>query len=180
MNKKAFTIIELLVVMGIVGLMIPIIFTVLYAVIRQEARIFALTSVKNQGDFILNSIKYNVRNYGLSVHNGNPADDLNRVCTNASATPTAYSPLYLRDRTGNTFYYSVSDGNLASNSSVLASAVTLNSNRVTISNFSMSCNRPTALSAPIVSLSYTVNYVTASGESPASMTYQTKIKLRNR
>ena len=179
MNKKAFSIVEILVVMGIIGLMMPVIFTVMFAIIRQEARIFALTTVKNQGDFILNNLKFNVKNHAVSVHNGTPSSDANQVCTAAAGTPTVYDPLYLRDRAGNTFFYNVTGGVIASNSSVLASPQTLNNSRVTISNFSMSCNRPSAFSSPIVTVSYTVNYVTASGESPAVLNYDTKIKLRN-
>lgn len=179
MNKRAFSIVEILVVTGIIGMMIPIIFTVLYAIIRQEARILALTTVKNQGDYILNNLKFNVKNYAVGIHSGTPATDENAVCVTASAVSTVYNPLYLRDRAGNTFFYSVTSGAIASNSSVLATPAPLNTDRVTISGLTMSCNRPTTFSSPILTVSYTVNYVSSSGESPASLTYQTKIKLRN-
>lgn len=180
MNKKAFTIIELLVVTGVIGLMIPVIFTAMFAVVRQEARVYALNTVKTQGDFILNNMKFNVRNYALSAHSASPATDANRVCTTASSTPTVQNPLVLRDREGNSFFYSVTAGAIASNSSQLATPLTLNNDKVQITGLTMSCNIPSQFSAPIITVSYTVNYVSSvSGEYPASLPYQTKIKLRN-
>ncbi|MBI1863465.1 type II secretion system protein [Candidatus Microgenomates bacterium] len=179
-NKRAFTIMEILIVMGIISIMIPVLFTVVFAVIRQEARVYALTTVKTQGDFILNSMKFNIRNSAISLHSAYPATDFNKVCTSASSTPIAQNPLVLRDRQGNSFYYSLSGNAVASNSSVLATPLALTSAKVSVSGFSMSCNLPSQYSAPIVTISYTVNYVSAvAGETAASLPYSTKIKLRN-
>lgn len=179
MNKKAFTIIEILIVTSMIGLMMPVIFTVMFVVIRQEARIFALTTVKTQGDFILNAMKLNIRNQAISVHNAYPGTSLNEICTTVSATPVVQNPLILRDRAGNSFYFSETAGAVASNSSVLAVPLTLTNNKVQITGLSFSCNRPSLYSSPIITVSYTVNYITQTAESPASLPYRTRIKLRN-
>lgn len=164
---------------GIIGIMIPVIFTIVFAIVRQEARVFALHTVKSQGDFILNNMKFNIRNSAISVHSSYPATDANEVCTTASSTPSALNPLVLRDRDGNSFYYSVTSGTIASNSSKLATPLSLTNSKVSISGLALSCNLPAQFSSPIVTVSYMVNYSTASGESPASLPYQTKIILRN-
>lgn len=179
MNKKGFTIIEILIVTVVIGMMIPIVFTVMFSVIRQEARVFALNLVKTQGDFVLNSMKVTIRNSAISTHSANPGTTANEVCTSVSTVPAAQDPLVLMDRDGNSFYYSVNGGAVASNSSVLAEPTMLTNLRVSITNFTMSCNKPTSSSSPVVTVSYTVNYTTTAGQSPATLDYQTKIKLRN-
>jgi hypothetical protein len=179
-NKKAFTILELLIVTGMIGFMIPVIFVVVFAVVRQEARIYALNTVKSQGDFILGNMKYNIRNFAVSLHNGTPASDVNRVCSTVSATPTAYNPLYMRDREGNQFFYNISGTSIASNSAKLAAPQTLTTSKVTISNFTMSCNLSSIFSTPVITLTYTVNFASgAAGDAAVSLPYSTKIKLRN-
>lgn len=171
---------EILVVTGIIGIMIPVIFTVVFAIVRQEARVFALNTVKTQGDFILNNMKFNIRNYAISVHSANPATDANEVCTTSSPSPAVQNPLVLRDRDGNSFFYSVTAGAIASNSSQLATPLALTTAKVQVTGLTMSCNMPSQFSAPIVTVSYTVNYVSSvTGEAAASLPYQTKIKLRN-
>lgn len=169
-----------MIVMGIIALMIPAIFTMVFAVVRQEAKVYALNTAKSQGDLVLNNMKFNIRNYALTVHSAYPATDLNRICNTSSSTPTAQNPLVLRDREGNSFYYSVTSGAIASNSSKLASPASLTNSKVQINNLSFSCNTPSQFSSPIITVSYTVDYVSAAGQASASLPYQTKIKLRNR
>jgi prepilin-type N-terminal cleavage/methylation domain-containing protein len=180
-GRKGFTFIEMMVVVVVLSVALPAIFTIALIIFRQQLKVFALQTVKREGDVALSVLQVNLKNSAVSVHTTYPATDANETCTATSAVPTTISPMIFRDDFNNSFYFPLNGGSLSSASSVLGTPVSLTDPSVAIQNFTMSCNRPSTATTPIVSISYDVVYNTASTrtEDTAKLHYATKIKLRN-
>lgn len=184
MKKKAFTLIEMVVVVAVVGLVIPSIFAIIFGLVREQAKIQKLSTVKGEGDFILNVVANTVRNNAFTIHSASPPTELNAVCLETGSTYAG--TIYFQDQEAGWFGF-IPDGDLvASQSSALATALNLNSQQTIVSGFSMGCTRVNSYSAPVVSLEFDICFKTASNnclstrvEDTANLHYQTKIKLRN-
>ena len=60
--KKSFTLIELIVAVGIVGLVLPAVFSIFFSIIRQQLVLIAFQDMKRQGDSIQRNIKNILQN----------------------------------------------------------------------------------------------------------------------
>lgn len=185
MRRKSFTLIEIIVVISVVALVIPAVFAIVFGILRQQTKIYRLSLVKKEGDFILNIIGATIRNNALAIYSSTPPDDTNGVCQIVESYP-ASSSLFFQDQWGNWFGFSESSNSVASSASVLGSPLVLNSEKTLISNFSIGCDRLVTYSPAIVSLSFDICYSTGAGscassrpEETANLHYNTKIKLRN-
>lgn len=178
-NKRGFTFVELIIVVGVIAVALPALFSILFIVIRQQVKIYYLSEVKRQGDYALNIIENTIRNSGQKIVDGNGND----LCTTANSTGSIST---FRDRYNNTFSFSVPLGTtkISSSSSILAGgSVDLTSNKVRVTNFSIICSRTEEFSTPLVSVSFDVSQASAAGITPnpnesASLEYRTKIKLK--
>lgn len=189
-KSKGFTLIEILVVIGTISLALPALFAIVYNILQQQAKIYRLTEVKRQGDFILNTMKNTIKNYAVSIHSltTTPPTSNNKICQWPSEQNFDG---YFLDKFGSYFRFcrssngiNCNNGNnyIASFSSVLSSNVTpLNNNKVKITDFFLTCYQTNPYSTPVISIRFTISYNTTSTrpEDKAQMTYQTKIKLRN-
>ncbi len=181
-QKKGFTLIEMLVVVGVVALILPAVFSIIFTILRQQAKIYALQEVKRQGDFVLNNMRTVLKNSAVTVHSGTPPTDSNLVCATASGPSSGQ--IYFKDRFNNYFSYAVDSAQLiASSSSIPSTSTGLTNDKVKVEEgtFSIKCERGAAFSPPIISISYVVEYDSASSrpEDTASFTYQTKIQLKS-
>lgn len=182
MNKKGFSFIELVVVMGVIGISLPVLFAIFFGVASQQVKIQRLSEVKRQGDYVLNIMETVIRNEARNIFDG--ATFLNEKCT---ATIPSYESLngtnfYFKDKSGNEFRFYASDGIIASESSKLASKWDLTSSNVRISNFNISCTRKSIGTPAIVTVSFDADYNTDSTrveETTATLHYKTSVKLRN-
>lgn len=184
MKKKGFTLIEMVVVIAVVALTVPAIFAIVFGLLREQTKIHRLSTVKQNGDFILNTIGTTIRSNALSVHAFTPATDDNAVCRIVESYSD--STLFFRDALGDTFGFSASDSAVTSSSASLGSSTLLNSEKTVVSNFSLSCEKTAAYSPALVSVSFDICYAATLGscsvdraEETATLHYQTKIKLRN-
>jgi len=178
----------MLVVIGVIGLTLPAFFSIFFSLLRQQAKIYALSQVKREGDFILNSINNTIKNYGVSIHSSTPPSDSNKI---NCLTPTPILGAFFLDRFGNYFRLCKSsagancdngDNFIASSSPILSpTLIPLNTAQIKITNFNLTCYQSSPFSPPIIKLIFTVTYKTASNrpEDTASLTYQTQIKMKS-
>lgn len=188
LNKKmkkilGFTLIEMLVVIGIIAIALPATFAIIFAIIRQQARVYALKQVKREGDFVLNKMEDNIRNNAVGIFTNQSLSS--EVC-DQSLVKTNYGPnngsgFYFKDKSGNWFqYYLLNNTNIASQSAVPSQPVNLTTSAVKISTFSLSCNRTAAFSPPVVSISFDIAYSADQfQEQNAKIHYQTQVGMKN-
>ena len=184
--KKAFTLIETIIVISVIGLVIPAIFTIVFGLVRQQTKIYRLSTVKTEGDYILNIIAATIRNSALTIYSAGPPTSANEVCDVIETYTSTTNRLIFEDRWGSWFRILLSSEKISSYSSVTAASLDLNSNKTIVSGFSIGCSRNFDYSSPTVSLSFDICYDTGAGtcastlpEETATLHYQTKIKLRN-
>jgi type II secretory pathway pseudopilin PulG len=182
-----FTLMETIIVIGIVGLIIPVIFSVIYSILRQQTKVYILSQIKREGDNALNIISTLIRNNAVSIHSG-PPNDNNRVCSTVELNNYESdngTNFYFLDKSNEWFRFYLRSYNqvykISSQSSVLNATTELTSfSNSQITNFVISCEGESVLTPPIVSISFTVEQPEESErpEETASLNYQTKIKLR--
>lgn len=185
--KRGYTLIEVIAVVTIIGIALPSIFTIIYVIVREQAKILAITKTKNEGDYAFNVIDNLIRNSAVTIQtSSDPLNNSTNRC-NDPATSPSYSPanganFYVKDRYGNlTRLYTTVDGKIASDSSILNASSELTSSKMAVTNFSISCTTTSKFSSPVVSIGFKIQYNTVSArpEDTASLNYQTKIKIRN-
>jgi len=190
--KRSFTLIETIVVVAVIGLTLPVLFAIIFTLIKQQVKIYRLSQVKREGDYVINLMENTIRNRAISIHSDTPTE-VNIVCKGVvgSYLYSSTSSLYFRDKDKQWFGYLFDSDSIASKSAdldnplnVLTSALT--SSKTIVYNFSISCSRNTIYSPPSVSFDFDVCFVTGAGictstrpEEIASIHYQTRIKLRS-
>lgn len=180
--KFSFTLIETILVIGIVSLSLPLIFSIFYSIIRQQFRIYELTQVKREGDQILTLIESTINNYAIAIHSSLPISESNEICVDPTEGEKQIG--YFKDWFSNWFRYSLQPTGctqncaLASTSAVIAETVNLNSDKTKISNFSFSCYRTNNFSPPIIKIGFSICYW-LNNTCDYVLNYQTKFKLKN-
>ena len=174
--KRSFTLIETIVVVAVISLTLPVIFAIIFTLMRQQIKIYHLSLVKREGDYVINLMENTIRNRTVTLHSAVPADDTNIVCKDASSS---YPNPYFFDKDNQFFSYALNGIAIASASANPDADLT--SNKTVVSGFSIDCSRNTVYSPPSVSISFTIQYNTTSTrpEEIASLHYQMRIKLRS-
>jgi len=187
-KKKGFTFIETLTVITIIGLVLPVLFTIIYSILREQAKINAVIDTKNEGDAAFTIVQNLLRNNVISVHNSSNilSQSTVRCSTYQSTYPNPASSdgsnVFFQDKNNNWFQIILTDdGKIASNSSIPNAYSELTTSKVVIDNFKISCTGTSLFSAPLISFSYRATYNNSSkrAEDNASLNYQTKIKVRS-
>ena len=180
MKKRfGFTLMETVVVIGVVGLIIPVIFSIIYSIIRQQTKVYVLSQVKREGDSALNIISTLIRNNAVSVHNAIPTVN-NKICDIEGGWETPQN-MYFMDKDGEWFRFYEDSLKIASDSSTFDTPVDLTSSlNSKITNFVISCKGISVSASPLISISFNIKQPSESvrQEDTASLDYQTKIKLR--
>lgn len=177
--KKAFTLIETIIVVAILGLVLPALFAIIFVILQEQSKIYRLSQVKRQGDYVLDVMGNVVRNYAVQIYSDQAMTSANEKCVTAASSYNSSSSLYLRDKFGNWLRFYSSGSKIASESAVLTS-VYLTTGAINVSNFSLTCTRSSLFSYPVLNVLFTVSYNSSSSrpEDVASLKYQTNIKLR--
>lgn len=184
-SNTSFTLIEAVVVIGVISIALPALFAIIFVILQQQIKINRLQQVKKEGDFILAAMMTTIKNNARAIYK--EAAFTNEECgNNETLYPVSYPDVpdlgtnfYFKDKNGNRFNYYLSSGAISSASATVTMLLT--STKVSVDTFQISCNRSAAFSTPTVSISLTVKYNTASTrpEETASLTYNTRIKLKN-
>lgn len=175
LQVRGFTLIEFLVVLGIIVLLVPSIFGLIYSLLRQQGRIVALQEVKRQGDLVFNHMKVTIKNNA-----GAPYSDLagtTAVCTSAVAPDDTFSTntaIYFLDGSDVNSYFGYKlEGTSISYEKTGSAPTTLTNSAITVSNLVLGCERDSEFSPPLVNISYTITQPANS----VSLNYKTLIKL---
>lgn len=176
-KSLGFTLIETIVVLAVIGLVLPALFAIIFVLLQQQTKVFRLQQVKKEGDFVLNSMKTTIINRAQAIFSDQALN--NEQCKQAGTTYSSDTNFYFKDKQGVGFKYYINGSKISSDSASI-DPIDLTTDKVTISDFTISCNRTSAYSPPVISLTFTVSYNTASTrvEENASLTYSTKINLK--
>ncbi|OGK15589.1 hypothetical protein A3H80_03735 [Candidatus Roizmanbacteria bacterium RIFCSPLOWO2_02_FULL_37_19] len=176
---RGFTLIETMIVLSIIGLIIPVMFSLFFINLRSQTKVLILQEVKRNGDNSLNTIESLSKQFGVSFHQASPPLRTNEVCVTTGSNYSAGN-IYILDESGDWFSFYLDNGRIASESGTTG-VTYLTNDKVVVSSFSLTCDRPISVSPPIMSISFTVSQVGTPGrqEEEASLNYQTKIKLRS-
>jgi len=186
--KKSFTLIETIVVVAILGLVTPLIFSIIFGLVREQTKVFKISQVKKEGDYILNVVSNLIKNNALSIHSDDPPSDANEKCKIIETYNSTNNKLIFKDKEDYWFriFWDQTNEKISSYSSSTTNPIDLNSTTVLIENFQIGCDKTSLYSPAIVSLNFDICYKTSAGncisarpEETASLHYQTKIKLRN-
>lgn len=171
--KKGFTFIEILVVLAIISFTLPSIFAIIFTILQQETRIYALKDIKQQGDYALQNMKFNIQQKGMRVVDVTYTNDVCPILT--SPTPTFAPRINIIDTELNTFSYFVDlDNKIASQSSVGGTSY-LTNNRVKVQSFGFSCYRTGSFSPPVIISSFDI----VDSSSIFTLPYHSTFKLRS-
>ncbi len=179
-NKFGYTLIELIIVVGIISLILPGVVSVLFSTIRSYTEVLIIQEVKRSGDNIIDILDNKIRSQVWGIYSDSAA--LNEVCTTRSGSTTddesAPGILYFRAANGNIFFFVVNNGVLQFSDN--GTLVDLTNNKVAVTSFALSCFRRSQYNPPLVSILFTVSQQGSPtrAEEKSTMTYSTKIKLR--
>lgn len=163
----------MVVVIGVISVVLPALFAILFTVLQQQLKIYALQEMKRQGDNALVAIETTIKNNAVGIY----ADEAfaTAKCTTTGSYYQTAGRFIIKDRNGKWFEYVDDLGHLASNSA--APRMRLTTDKVTISNFSISCNK--GQTSPYISPLITISFDIRHNSNIYTMHYQTKIKLRS-
>ena len=197
-NKKSFTFVETLVVISVLGLVFPILFSTFFVILRQQLKINRLTEVKRQGDSIVRILDEMIKNNAYKIYD----DTDTEICDAGGSFPEG-TPAYFLDKYNSRFSFKIiiidDVDNYEQNLETVYDVPPfpaptfafpsgkLNNTRVMIpeSSYVISCNRKTTYSAPVININFLICYKvnrscdSAKPEESALLEYQTNIKLRS-
>lgn len=183
-RHRAFTLIEVIVVISTLAFTLPIVTIILFIIIRQQIAVTRMTESKRQGDQAIALIQNVLSQEVVSMQDSGGA-----VCTNDTGVIKSIS--FFKDSTGNEVRFGVTDGALnitrVTSGGESTKPIT-NSQKVIVENdptnpFVVQCIRSKTYTDPIVGISFSVvpfgNFRT---EELVTMRlhYSTKVIIRNK
>lgn len=174
MKKNGFSLLELVLVLSILGIIVPAGFSMFMASMRAQLKVSILQEVKRNGDTALSVIENLIksRTQSLQQLDGTP------IC-NSSGSSYALGDVYFVDPEAQRFRFHMSGNQIASDSSSIGSSF-VTSPKVAVTNFSITCEKETSFTPPIISIGYTVSQAreTTRAEEQSTLDYLTKVRLR--
>ena len=177
-RNKSFTLVELIVAVGVVALVLPAIFNIFFVIIRQQIVLTAYQDMKRQGDSIAKNIKYILQNRASQITD---ATYLLEVCPLITTpTPTYFPRIYIKDRDDNSlsiYQDSLNSDKVASLAAMPNKKYFLNTTSVQVDNLEFSCYRVNDFIPASVSVRYTVEK--SALFKSISLPYSFSVRLRN-
>lgn len=188
-SRKGFTLIEMIVVIAVIGIVLPALFSIVFVVIQQQVKVLRLGEIKRQGDYVIDVVNTTLKSNAVGIYSDeNLATEL---CTNTPSSETntlSNTRMSFKDKNGNYLQYLLSGSKriqLLSNGPYATGDLT--TDKLLISNFLIRCDRTVSFSPATITLSFSICYVgptdtacpTNRSEEVTTLNYATKIKLRN-
>lgn len=190
-QKSGFTLIEIIVVMAVMSILLPTVFSVMFIIMQQQLAAHKLSETKQQGDLIMNYMKQTITQDAVGIASTSGFAQCSAPGTSHSDSLGEFNFTLDDSPTPDMFSFRVNAGGIAFEeyrySALLgmyqtATSVNLNdSGTVKITNFLIECRKREDFSFPVVSFSYDVEFVDTTPtaqEGVVTLHYQTKIKLR--
>lgn len=171
--KKGFTLIEIIIVIGVLSILLPIFTNIFFNLSRLQVQLSILQELKEQGDFVQNQIMNTVRGSATSIDS---------TCAGFPSMPNTNQAQICFYDTGNTPFGFVVDSSsqIASYSASLAQSTMLVD--LTQQQFPLRITNPSfsVIDAKTASFSFTIIYTPiANFLPPQSLNYRFYTHLRN-
>lgn len=179
-TRIGFTIIELIIVIGVIGVTIPSIFGIFFTMLRAQAKTYVLQEVKRNGDNAVNIMQVLIKQRAIGIYSDQNLTT--EVCSTSQSESS--SQLYFKDKDGVVFYF-IADGASPSKIALRTASATdiynLTNEKVSVpTSFSIQCYRKNTFSPPIVRIDFDIVSATSTRqEENAKIHYTTQVKLRN-
>lgn len=185
--KKSFTLIEIIIVVGILGMVFPLLFSIVFSIVRQQTKLTRVSLIKREGDSLVNHVKRKIRSNAYKIYNAaTPFTTVNEQCSADNSSYSSDSELYLSNTDTDWFYYGYDNNTIYYNDNALGELTRITTSNVKISNFEISCFRQSIFAPAVIKLSFDICYKgtaldcnTTLGEEIATLYFQTYIALRN-
>lgn len=176
-KNLGFTLIEFLIVLGIMVLIVPTMFGLMYTLLRQQTRIIALQEVKRQGDLVFNHMKTTIRNNATATYNGSLALPT-AICATAPLTATGPRMYFLKATGVNSYFgYSLSSSSIIFEQTGAAQTSLTNSS-VTVSGLTIGCTKDADYASTLINVAYLVTDGTVNNTG-VSLNYTTSFTLKS-
>lgn len=170
-HDRGFTLIEFLVVLSIIVFLVPSLFGLMFALLRQQSRIIALQEVKRQGDLVYNHMKVSIKNSAASAYSD---FGTTQICVTSPTSVDNLGSMYFLDAASlNTYFGYKLNGTWLEYERTSAGVTALTNSSVTVSNLEMGCTKNSEFAPPLVNVSFTVTQPSNN----ISLNYKTLIKL---
>ncbi len=185
MNNKGFTFIEIVIVIGIISICLPIVFSMFFITLRTQARIYSLQEVKRNGDYALNTIETVLRDNAAKIIS-DYGDSTTEICENTSGQELSLQELFLVDKDNNYIGFDQAGASLRQTTSTASDPLNtttspLTNNKVEITQLLFSCKSENAFTPPLISINFVVSKLANDTSNEVStLRYRTKIRLKNK
>lgn len=184
-QNKSFTLIEMIVVVAVIGLALPAMFSIIFTIISAQVKVYQMQQVKKEGDLIMRTIETKIKTDSRGIFSD--ATLLTQKC-HTSASPSYSSStgaFYFKNAQGHRFnyYLDTSTGQIAFyDQDAATQTINLSSAKVYFApgSFVLSCSFINSYTPPTVNVNFTICYRKAGGcDANSLLPYNNLIKLKN-
>lgn len=190
-TQRGYTLIEMLIVLSLMGLIIPIIFSILYVLLNMQLKMYRLIETKRQGDRIMTFMKEKITREAVAIRRANGTSRCTTYTGSPETTTNGADFIFVKDTSATppTFHFSLNNDTLFTQDSTNMASTSLHDTRIEVSDFRIQCFKRNNTLNPfqvnqdviLIGFSYTVHFVDnspTSAEGDTSLQYHTKIRLR--
>lgn len=199
-HKLGFTLVEVIIVLSIIALSFPILFSTLFVVTRQQVATNRLTDVKQQGDAVMNYLTTQIRNNAIQIQTFNGVNwvsaceragsGVEKITNSTTPQPFYGSISFLNGETQSDSIFKVAKGQLCRQTRPDAPASidttvceeALTNRSVVVSNLVIQCINIDTTTSPFVEISFVLTGAKGEvvGVDSTTMNFSTKVQLRRK
>ena len=189
---RAFTFIEMLVVIGVIALTLPVLFAIIFAILQQQMKVYRLSEVKRQGDYVMNMVITKLKSKPLQIRSDpNNIDPSFDRCNTAGSSSTE-SMFFVEKRPTDWFRFSRQNDAGVTHGVFYTSTV---NNSIEYDDFITTrnvyivpfygeltmCIKPTTFSPPLVFIGFKITHLPVSTrpEENVSLDYRAVVQLKS-